>query len=58
MDEAFLTSQEVFDLVHSILVGIDAADEGELPRATWPLEMREWCIFLLDRLEQGGRDAR
>jgi hypothetical protein len=52
---ARLTRDEVTDLVSTILHGVSALeDEGELPRASWPREMREWCVLLLDRLDEGS----
>lgn len=59
MDEeavAALTSQEVYDLVDLILVGVENAEEGFESPIAWAIDMREWCIKLLDRLygDEGG----
>jgi hypothetical protein len=53
-DTATLSSQEVRDLVLTILEGIAAAEDGHLPRDSWSDEMRAWSVMLLDRLEGGG----
>jgi hypothetical protein len=52
-----LTNQEAWDLVHSILEGVDFADGGEAPRNTWAMEMRQWCETLLDRYYAAGGGA-
>ena len=54
MGEARFSSQEILDLVDMILVAVESAEEGELASPTWAADMREWCVFLLTRLEEGG----
>jgi hypothetical protein len=54
--EVTLSSQEVKDLIDLILVGVEDAEEGFESSTAWAIDMREWCIKLLDRLydDQGG----
>jgi hypothetical protein len=55
MDEVHLTSQEVRDLVKSILEGTAFLDgETSTLRPSWVPEMRDWADLLLDRLEEGS----
>jgi hypothetical protein len=51
---AALTRQEVYDLVDAILEGVENVEESMGFSATWPSEMRDWCIVLLTRLHEGG----
>lgn len=63
-EEATLTSQEVEDLVLSILEGVDfveaIANRGPAEhldlRDSWPMEMCDWCLTLLDRIHGQGGD--
>lgn len=57
MDEVRLSHQEVIDLVHTILEGVDFVEGVDEIRAAWPIEMRDWCLELLDRIhniDEGG----
>lgn len=54
MDEVILTSQEVTDLVDSILDAVEAIEEIGVLRGSWPTEMRDWCLLLLTRRDEGG----
>lgn len=47
---ATLTSEEVWDLIESILIGVEHVEEGLGFPATWPAEMRDWCYVLLTRM--------
>lgn len=57
MDEVILSTQEARELVLSILEAVDFA-EGRAPlRDSWAAEMRDWCIQLLDRIEDAGGES-
>lgn len=49
-----LSHQEAFDLVLSILDGVEAIEAGEQPRESWAPEMRTWMELILDRKEGEG----
>lgn len=49
-----LSDVEAFDLVQTMLEGVDALADGVLLRGSWVLEVRDWCVLILDRLEEGG----
>lgn len=46
-----LTDEEARDLVATILEAVEAAEEGRpVERASWPTEAMDWCLLLIDRL--------
>lgn len=45
-----LTGEEARALVLSILEGVDFVEDGTELRASWPIEMWDWCLLLLARI--------
>lgn len=46
-----LTHQEATDLVLSILEGVSFVEgEDDTIRSSWAMEMRAWCLDILDRI--------
>ena len=64
-EEATLTSQEIKDLVDTILEAVDFVEAlgGRGPvehlelRESWAFEMRDWCLMLLNRIDDTGGDT-
>ena len=53
-EDIHLTNQEATDLVLSILEGVAAIEDGAPLDDTWSAEMRDWCLLILRRSEEGG----
>lgn len=48
-----LTDEEALDLVATILEAVEAAEEARpIERPSWPTEARDWCILMIDRLNE------
>ncbi len=48
--QAVLYEDDIFDLVKSILDGVDHVEHGAALSERWPQQMRDWCERLLAQL--------
>jgi hypothetical protein len=48
-----LSDLEARDLVATILEAVEHAEDGTPLRASWTTEARDWCLLMIDRLNEG-----